>query len=173
MAVTRYTIDGKGQIELNNVAFRRDGRIEAQCALTADAENGMVLAIDKAHGTCTPSVDGKEVVCGINYSTEHLYDERKPGLKEFSLKEGEYPRIGLPAVGDLFTTNTFGFDTSVFANLEAVRTQLKSGVAYAGVDNGIWNLVKVKPEGGLTARVVAVTTMPDGQDAVKLQIIAC
>lgn len=57
MAVTRYTIDGKGQIELNNVAFRRDGRIEAQCALTADAENGMVLAIDKAHGTCAPSVD--------------------------------------------------------------------------------------------------------------------
>ena len=26
-------IDGFGQIELNQVAFRRDGRIEAQCAL--------------------------------------------------------------------------------------------------------------------------------------------
>ena len=95
------------------------------------------------------------------------------GLRRFSLKKGEYRRIGLPAVGDLFTTNTIGVDTSVFADLEAVRTQLKSGVAYAGVDKGIWNLVKVKPDAGLTARVVEVTTMPDGQDAVKLQIIAC
>ena len=33
MAVNRYTIDGYGQLEINNCAFRRDGRIEAQCAL--------------------------------------------------------------------------------------------------------------------------------------------
>ena len=37
MAQKRLVIDGYGQLELNNVAFRRDGRIEAQCALsTAD-----------------------------------------------------------------------------------------------------------------------------------------
>ena len=35
MALTRFVIDGFGQLELNNVAFRRDGRIEAQCALDA------------------------------------------------------------------------------------------------------------------------------------------
>lgn len=33
MALKRFTIDGYGQIELNQCAFRRDGRIEAQCAL--------------------------------------------------------------------------------------------------------------------------------------------
>ena len=32
MATKRFTIDGYGQVELNNVAFRQDGRIEAQCA---------------------------------------------------------------------------------------------------------------------------------------------
>ena len=32
MANKRYVIDGYGQVELNNCAFRRDGRIEAQCA---------------------------------------------------------------------------------------------------------------------------------------------
>ena len=45
----RLSIDGYGQLELNQVAFRRDGRIEAQCKL-ADGieyvENGMLLAID-------------------------------------------------------------------------------------------------------------------------------
>ena len=30
MAQTRLVIDGYGQLELNNVAFRRDGRVEAQ-----------------------------------------------------------------------------------------------------------------------------------------------
>ena len=33
MALKRLVIEGFGQLELNNVAFRRDGRIEAQCAL--------------------------------------------------------------------------------------------------------------------------------------------
>ena len=46
MAIKRMVIDGYGQLELNQVAFRRDGRIEAQCALDAtdfakvSAENG-------------------------------------------------------------------------------------------------------------------------------------
>ena len=61
MALKRFTIDGYGQIELNQCAFRRDGRIEAQCALYDKefaknqaeyvggkiyAENGMILAVD-------------------------------------------------------------------------------------------------------------------------------
>ena len=52
MALKRLVIDGLGQIELNNVAWRRDGRVEAQCALDAEAfasvpaENGMLLAVD-------------------------------------------------------------------------------------------------------------------------------
>ena len=33
MAFKRFVIDGFGQLELNQVAFRRDGRVEAQCAL--------------------------------------------------------------------------------------------------------------------------------------------
>ena len=51
--MARMVIDGFGQIELNNVAFRRDGRIEAQCALStvdfasAPAENGMILRVKR------------------------------------------------------------------------------------------------------------------------------
>ena len=50
MAIVKLAKNGFGQIELNQVAFRRDGRIEAQCALDATefgngefAENGMLL----------------------------------------------------------------------------------------------------------------------------------
>ena len=35
MALQKMEKKGYGQLELNNVAFRRDGRIEAQCALDA------------------------------------------------------------------------------------------------------------------------------------------
>ena len=55
MATQRLVIDGYGQVELNNVAFRRDGRIEAQCAPdptdfeSIPVENGMILAVDAAN----------------------------------------------------------------------------------------------------------------------------
>ena len=51
MAFKRFVIDGYSQLELNQVAFRRDGRVEAQCALddtdfaSVPAENGMLLAV--------------------------------------------------------------------------------------------------------------------------------
>ena len=57
MADKRLVIDGFGQVELNQVSFRRDGRVEAQCALDATdfasvpAENGMLLAVDRVNRT--------------------------------------------------------------------------------------------------------------------------
>jgi hypothetical protein len=45
-----------GQLELNQVAFPRDGRIEAQCALSNEfseskpAENGMIFVVDNEDG---------------------------------------------------------------------------------------------------------------------------
>ena len=55
--MARMIIDGYGQVELNNVAFRRDGRIEAQCKpdetdfSQAVVENGMLLAVDNVART--------------------------------------------------------------------------------------------------------------------------
>ena len=42
--MARLSKTGYGQVELNNVAFRRDGRIEAQCALDTAALPGLVPA---------------------------------------------------------------------------------------------------------------------------------
>ena len=55
MAFKRFVIDGFGQLELNQVAFPRDGRVEAQCKLddtdfaSVPAENAMLLAVDRVN----------------------------------------------------------------------------------------------------------------------------
>ena len=79
MATNRFTIDGYGQVELNNVAFRRDGRIEAQCAPDATdfadgIENGMLVAVDDQNRKIKLVVDATLPI-GLVYSTEHIYDE--------------------------------------------------------------------------------------------------
>ena len=43
--MARLTKSGYGQVELNNVAFRRDGRIEAQCKLDATDFASVVLPL--------------------------------------------------------------------------------------------------------------------------------
>lgn len=188
MAINKLTKVGYGQLELNQVAFRRDGRIEAQCALDATdfasipAENGMVLCVDNATRTIKLPTSGNvaKYPVAINYSAEHLYDEAKMGLKDFALTKdsGFYPRLGYLEIGDKFCTNTICYDTTAYATEAALKTAI-AGVAttpvYASVNaNGYWQIVASKPASGLAAAVVAGTSagsMPDGQYAVKLQII--
>lgn len=169
-----FAYDGYGQIELNNVAFRRDGRIEAQCALDATdfkdipAENGMILAVDKAN-RAVKFVTGEDLPVALHYSSEHMYDERANGLKNFCLPRGTFlPRMGYLAVGDLFTTNCLGSDD--FANFKAA-SEAEGDVWATTSAQGYIKLTKTKPSTGLVLKVVKFTTMPDGQDAVKLQVV--
>ena len=91
MSLKRLVIDGYGQLELNNVAFRRDGRIEAQCKLdetdfkSVPAENGMLLAVDNVKRVVRFPKSDEKMPLALHYSTEHMYDERLPGLKNFKL----------------------------------------------------------------------------------------
>ena len=107
MAFKRFVIDGHGQLELNQVAFRRDGRVEAQCALddtdfaSVPAENGMLLAVDRVNRKIKfpKSAVIAECPVALNYTTEHMYDERANALKDFKLELGEfYPRLGFLSV---------------------------------------------------------------------------
>ena len=178
----KYTIDGYGQLELNNVAFRRDGRIEAQCALSAEdfseevpAENGMLLAVDKANNVVKFPVDGSLPIA-LNYTTEHMYDERYLGLKNYKLvPDTFYPRMGYLAMGDLFTTNCLCYDDTAFASEEELETALKAcdeTAVYGGADaSGRICLKKEAPSYGPVLKVVKFYNMPDGQKAVKLQVI--
>lgn len=186
---------GYGQLELNQVAFPRDGRIEAQLPLDKEAfgragqakrttgthaadtpcEVGMILAVEKAAGYVTTADNASaNAVYALNYSTEHMYDERTPQLRNFCMYPADnapgayydmtryddfYPRLGYLAVGDRFTTNTIEDD---FADLVVGTTVLRAG------DNGYWDSAATV---GPKALVVEKTTMPDGQDAAKLMII--
>lgn len=190
MSVQRFTIDGYGQIELNNCAFRRDGRIEAQCKLDATdfasvpAENGMLLAVDNVNRVVRFVDASEDCPIAINYSTEHMYDERTPGLKNFKItrdSKGYFlPRLGYLAQGDKFTTNCFSYDTNDFANDAAVKAiALTGGSAikvyaseYAAGDGTILLKKGSAPSGvKVLLKVIAVTTMPDGQFALKFQVL--
>lgn len=176
--MARLVIDGYGQLELNNCAFRRDGRIEAQCALdsafdSVACENGMLLAVDNVTRTVkfADASDTNQIIA-LNYSSEHIYDERTPGLKNFAIhKDSEYfyPRLGYLSVGDKFTTNTV--DLGSYADLSAVDSAVASGV-YGGIStSGAIALDSAVPSVGPALKVVKVTTMPDGTPGVKFQCI--
>lgn len=162
---------GYGQIELNQCAFRRDGRIEAQCKIEgADyVENGMILAIDNTkHEIRYPAAS--DYMFGLNYTSEHMYDERLVGgLKYYKTdKDSFLPRLGYLAVGDKFTTNTVVYDA-------ADITTMVYGYVKAG-DNGYIRLSATKPQDAIAGapllRVIdAKATMPNGAPAVKFQCI--
>lgn len=183
MALQRMTIDGFGQIELNQVAFRRDGRIEAQCALdktdfkSMPAENGMLLAVDNVKRVIKLAKNA-DLPIALNYSAEHIYDERTPGLKNFKLElDDVYPRLGYLAVGDKFTTNCIAYDSDDITDDETLGTKLDSlseTPLYGGIsDNGAIKVSTTKPEAGPVLLAVKKTTMPDGQMAIKFQVLSC
>ena len=163
---------GYGQIELNQCAFRRDGRIEAQCKIEgADyVENGMILAIDNTkHEVRYPAAG--DYMFGLNYTSEHMYDERLVGgLKYYKTdKDSFLPRLGYLAVGDKFTTNTVVYDDTLTIT-NAVYGYVKAG------DNGYIRLSATKPGDAIAdaplLRVIdAKATMPNGAPAVKFQCI--
>lgn len=183
MAVKRFVIDGFGQLELNQVAFPRDGRIEAQCALDetdfADipAENGMLLAVDRVNRAVKlPTTENVVVMpIAINYSAEHMYDERANALKDFKLERGEFlPRLGFLSIGELFTTNCLCYDSD-FADDDAViaaAEDLATADIYGGIsETGAILLTKTAPTAGPVLKAVEKTTMPDGQFALKFQVL--
>ena len=163
---------GYGQIELNQCAFRRDGRIEAQCKIEgADyVENGMILAIDNTKREVRYPAAG-DYMFGLNYTSEHMYDERLVGgLKYYKTdKDSFLPRLGYLAVGDKFTTNTVVYDEALILT-NAVYGYVKAG------DNGYIRLSATEPNDAIAGapllRVIdAKATMPNGAPAVKFQCI--
>lgn len=161
MSVQRYSINGYGVLELNQVAFPTTGTIEAQCKLnyydaTASAgdfkklstdangvicEVGMLLAVDKANGLVKLPTASETNPVGLNYTTEWIYDSYKKGLNQFAMTQdiagGEFlPRIGYLTVGDKFTTNCLAYDTDDFTDDDAVDTALaayKTTPVYGGI----------------------------------------
>jgi hypothetical protein len=154
-----------GQLELNQVAFRRDGRIIAQYKLDSDidyVENGMLLAIDHVNKTVKMPEEGQYTGLALNYTTEHMYDERLAyGLKHFKLEKNSFlPRLGLLATGDRFTTNTVDCDYA------AVKAGLGTTEYYGHASTNGYIIVNTTATNAVL-QVIEATTMPDGSEALK------
>ena len=169
MALTKLIERGYGQLELNFAAFRRNGAIEAQCKL-ADGidyiENGMLLAVNRATRTVGYPTGAEGEIIALNYTTEHMYDERAKALKDFKLNKNSFlPRLGYIGVADKFTTNTVVYEKGTEpANYKYGRPCIEEGF------EGYIELTNEKTAEGKApayVQVLAVTDMPDGQVAIK------
>lgn len=193
MAHTKFG-KGYGQIELNNVFFRREGAIEAQCALDTNdfafegeaneskgyCENGMILAVDKTNNLVKLPTDAANEVYALVYSTEHMYDERKNSLGDFYLPAGTfYPRLGYIKKGEVFTTNCVCYEETDFPTTETettveavIKKAIEANEVY-GVPSvhGRIHLTKDAKDSSLVLKAVKYYTMPNGTPGIKFQVM--
>lgn len=176
MAKTQIKRIGFGQVEPNHLTGIVDGSIYAQLPINAETmgdviEQGRFAKYDYAKGKV--DLDGKGPWLMI-YNEEKLYDERYQSHKDFAMIAKNYidgeivPRLIEIPVGDIFTTNTFGANTSKDAEVAGIALD-QGDILYVGTDGYL------ALEGDTTGpqfQVVKVYTMPDGQPGVKLQRIA-
>ena len=162
MSLVKLAKNGYGQLELNFAAFRRYGAIEAKCRM-ADGieylENGMLLAVDRKNNIVgfPGEVEGP---IALNYTAEHMYDERYQALKDFKLDKNTFlPRLGYIGVTDKFTTNTVCYDDA--AELNTYKYGKPCSTDFPGY------IELTNEREGAYVEVLEITTMPDGQMAVK------
>ena len=165
MALIKLAKKGYGQLELNFAAFRRNGAVEAQCKI-ADGieylENGMLLAVDRKNRVVGYPTGAENELIALNYTTEHMYDEREKGLKNFKLdKDTFFPRLGYIGTPDKFTTNTVCYEEGTNP------ADYKYGKACA--TEGFKGYIELtnEREGAYVEVLNGNATMPDGQKAVK------
>lgn len=165
MALVKLAKEGYGQLELNFAAFRRNGAIEAQCKMAEGIEyleNGMLLAVDRKTRTVGYPTGAEGEVIALNYTTEHMYDEREKGLKHFKLDKNTFlPRLGYIGTPDKFTTNTVCYDDSA-----GIETYKYGKPCTTEGFKGYIELTNTR-EGAYVQVIDAKATMPDGQKAIK------
>lgn len=187
MAMNRFPLEQYATLELNQVAFPKTGMVVSQTplgdAFTAEhpCENGMWVVADKAAGVIKAPAAATDKPIGIVYTAEKEYDRSHYGLKTFGRKvAGDYPRVGILGIGDTVTTNCLQYDTTVFADNAALDTYLSGDLSAAGTaayvtieaGSAIPKIVKSKPGSGIYGRIVKYYTVPNGEKAVKYQIVS-
>lgn len=164
MAV-EITRDGYGQVEPNHLSAPRNGQVYAQLPAADDIEileNGQYVKYAYADGEVNFEGDGPWMLV---FNEEKLYDERHQMHKDYAMKKEDFsmgnpvPRVFAVVPGDIYTTNMVAEASYTVGDKLKVG---EKGVLEAGDAD----------EGDHIFQVVAETTMPDGQPAVKIQVIA-
>lgn len=155
---------GYGQVEPNRLTAQKTKEVFAQ--LPADAsialiENGMAMIYNQVEGKVTlPVADGDAACLVMNeiiledphYQSDSDFAMIPFVADKYQTAKAAYPRLYALHVGDTFTTNT------------CVSGLALKDTIVAGTD-GYW---KKGTSNKLELAVIAKTTMPDGQEAVKL-----
>jgi hypothetical protein len=133
-------------------------------------EQGRFAKYDYANGKVNLTGAGEWLLV---YNETKLYDERKQSQRYFAMQAKDYidgeivPRLIRVPVGDIFTTNTFGANTSDEAKVDGIALEEKD---FVSVDSATGYLKKgTADDDAPVFQVAKVYTMPDGQPGVKLQ----
>lgn len=183
--MTRFPCEQYASLELNQVAFPKTGMVVSQVPLgsaftaVAPCENGMWVVADKAAGTIKAPTATTDGPIGIVYTAEKEYDPYHYGLKTFGRKiAGDYPRVGILGLGDTVTTNCFQYNESTYATLTALETALAAAEAgttpmYVSIvaNSPVPQVSTSKPASGTYGKVVKYYTVPNGEKAIKYQIV--
>lgn len=186
---------GYGQVEPNHLSAQRTGQIYAQLPAKSDInllENGQFVKYNYADGVVDFEGEGEWMLV---YNEVKLYDAPwRESYKDFAMIKDNYtpgsdsithdglgpfkgqmtPRLFKTNIGDIFTTNCLE-KANTSGKAEVTLTDLTVGDVVAPTKT---NGYLKKSDSGITTddtvmkwQVVKLTTMPDGQAAVKLMRI--
>lgn len=186
---------GYGQVEPNHLSAQRTGQIYAQLPAKSDInllENGQFVKYNYADGVVDFEGEGEWMLV---YNEVKLYDAPwRESYKDFAMIKDNYtpgsdsithdglgpfkgqmvPRLFKTNIGDIFTTNCLE-KANTSGKAEVTLTDLTVGDVVAPTKT---NGYLKKSDSGTTTddtvmkwQVVKLTTMPDGQVAVKLMRI--
>lgn len=168
VSIAKASVIGYRQVEPNHLSAPRDGRVYAQLPASEDIEvleQGTFVKYDYENGEVNFTGDGPWFMV---YNEEKLYDERKQMHRDYAqLKSGNYDGVMVPRVfgmveGDLYTTNNLADGSYTLGDEVAPNATGILDTASAAA---------AKTAGTLVLKVVKEYTLPDGQPAVKLQVI--
>ena len=163
---------GFGQVEPNHLSAQRTGQIYAQlpaASAITTLENGQFAKYDYATGEVNYTGAGEWMLV---FNEVKLYGSKET-YKDFALQKTNYidgvmtPRLFKTNVGDIFTTNTVkkaatSKDGSTTGEDLAVKDTLVVNAA------GYLEKSTSPTAGAMVWEVAKITTMPDGQVAIKV-----
>ena len=98
-------------VELNKVASRKTGEIEAQCKLAEGEtlQNGEIVFVKAATDEIVKTYDAETCVDAmyLHFSNPRRYEDGKTGMENFIYTKSEkyLPRLYKLTAGDIFTTD--------------------------------------------------------------------
>lgn len=167
---------GFGQVEPNHLSAQRTAQIYAQLPAEKSInilENGQFVKYDYAKGEVDYIGKGEWMLV---FNEIKLYDDWRETYKDFALQKKDFvdgvmtPRVFKTNVGDIFTTNTVG-GASTSNTYETTSVSISVGDLMKPGTTGYLETGADVDTDDMVWEVVKITTMPDGQSAVKVMRI--